>query len=151
MPAFPVDFTKFGQATLDQRVDHFGRLARAAKNATVLLTSKSGHFIQLSEPELVVWGIQRVLAATSSNAELQRFVGEYTLAPDFVMTVTRDGGKLSLQATAQPAFVLTPESATTFSIKVVDAVIEFETDPTGKVTALVLVQNGARQRAPKTK
>ena len=151
LPPFPADFAKFFQANLDQRVEHFGLLARRAGGGTLVLTSKSSHFVQLSEPELVVWGIQRVLSATSSHAELQRFVGEYTLTPDFVMTVTRDGGKLSLQATAQPAFVLTPESATTFSIKVVDAVIEFETDPTGKVTALVLVQNGARQRAPKTK
>jgi hypothetical protein len=33
----------------------------------------------------------------------------------------------------------------------VGAVIEFETDATGAVTGLVLVQNGMRQRAPKAK
>jgi len=43
------------------------------------------------------------------------------------------------------------ESPTTFSVKVVGAVIEFEIDATGNVTGLVLVQNGARQRAPKAK
>jgi hypothetical protein len=33
----------------------------------------------------------------------------------------------------------------------VSAKIEFETDAAGNVTALTLVQNGTRQRAPKAK
>lgn len=43
------------------------------------------------------------------------------------------------------------ESPTGFSIKMVGAVIEFETDAMGNVTGLVLVQNGVRQRATKAK
>jgi CubicO group peptidase (beta-lactamase class C family) len=80
---------------------------------------------------------------------LQRFVGKYPLAPTFVIAITRDGDKLLLQATGQPAFQLFAEAATKFFLKDVDAQIEFETDTTGNVTALVLVQNGARQRAPR--
>lgn len=82
---------------------------------------------------------------------LQRFVGDYPLAPTFVMTVTRDGDKLFLQATGQPRFELFADSPTVFSLKVIEATIEFELDASGTVTALVLVQNGQRQRAPKTK
>jgi CubicO group peptidase (beta-lactamase class C family) len=80
---------------------------------------------------------------------LERFVGKYPLAPAFVIAITRDGDKLFLQATGQPAFQLFAEAPTKFFLKEVDAQIEFETDATGSVTALVLVQNGARQRAPK--
>jgi hypothetical protein len=66
-------------------------------------------------------------------------------------SITRDGNKLLGQATGQPSFQLFAESATKFSLRVVDAQIEFETDDTDNVTALVLVQNGKRRRAPKVK
>ena len=65
--------------------------------------------------------------------------------------ITREDDKLLLQATGQPAFAMAAESPTSFSIKTVGAVIEFETDATGNVTGLVLVQNGVRQRASKAK
>ncbi|MBC7895126.1 MAG: serine hydrolase [Cytophagaceae bacterium] len=86
--------------------------------------------------------------ALSADA-LQRFVGEYPLAPNFVITITRTGDKLFAQATGQPQFALFAEAEAKFFFKVVDAQLEFETDATGNVTAVVLVQNGARQRAPK--
>ena len=56
-----------------------------------------------------------------------------------------------LQATGQQAFALVAESATTFTLQMVGAKIEFETDTAGNATALVLVQNGMRQRAVKGK
>ena len=149
--AFPGDYDRWFQVSLEQRLDHFGRLARHASDGTLVLTSKSNHFIHASEPELLVWGIRRALSSATPHAELDRFVGEYPLAPNFVITITRDGDKLFVQATGQPSFQLFAESATKFSLKVVDAQIEFETDDGGKVTALVLAQNGRRQRAPKTK
>ena len=80
---------------------------------------------------------------------LERFVGAYPLAPTFTITITRNGDRLLAQATGQPQFPLFAEANTKFFLKVVDAQIEFETDSTGAVTALVLVQNGARQRAPR--
>lgn len=60
--AFPGDFERYFQAGMKQRVDHFSRLAQRATQGTLVLTSKSGHFIQASEPELVVWAIRRALA-----------------------------------------------------------------------------------------
>jgi CubicO group peptidase (beta-lactamase class C family) len=70
------------------------------------------------------------------------YVGQYQLAPNFVLTVTRDGDKLFVQATGQPKFQIFPESALEFFFKVVDAQITFETDSTGRATSLVLHQNG---------
>ena len=133
-------------------MDHFSRLAQRASKGTLVHTSKSGHFIHATEPDLLVWGIQRALSSSAtSHTELERFVGEYPLAPTFTITITRDGDKLFEQATGQPAFQLFADSATTFSLKVVNAQIEFQTDAAGNVTGLVLAQNGRRLPAPRTK
>ena len=148
---FPGDFNRFCQAMLDQRIEHFGRLARRGTNGTLVLTTKSGHFIHGSEPELVVWAIRRVLAMAKPHPELDRFVGQYPFSPNFAITITRADDKLMLQATGQQAFALAAESTTTFTPQMVGAKIEFETDAAGNATALVLVQNGMRQRALKAK
>ncbi len=67
---------------------------------------------------------------------LTRYVGEYELAPQFHITVTREGAHLFLQATAQPRFPIFSESDSTFFLKVVDAQVTFRPE------ALVLHQNG---------
>lgn len=75
-----------------------------------------------------------------------QYVGKYELAPTFIMTVTREGTSLFTQATGQQKIEIFPESETKFFPKVVDAVITFEKDAAGKVTALVLTQGGMDQR-----
>jgi pimeloyl-ACP methyl ester carboxylesterase len=141
---FPGDYDRFSQASLEQRLDHFSRLAQRASTGTLVHTSRGGHFLHATEPDLVVWAIQRVLSSARTHPELERFVGEYTFAPKVSMTITRDGGRIFGQMTGQPAFQLSAESATTFSLKLVNALIEFEVDATGNVAGLVLVQNGRR-------
>ncbi|HNX48800.1 MAG TPA: serine hydrolase [Thermoanaerobaculaceae bacterium] len=78
---------------------------------------------------------------------LDGLVGQYELMPGFVLTVTREGGRLFVQATGQPKLEVYPESPREYFYKVVDAQITFETDGSGHATALVLHQNGANQRA----
>jgi pimeloyl-ACP methyl ester carboxylesterase len=148
---FPGNADLYFQTTFDQRVEHFSQLTRRSARAHLVLTSASSHFFHVTEPDLVTSEIRAVLSAASPRPELERFVGDYPVAPTFVMTITRDGDKLFVQATRQPKFQLYADSPTVFSLKVVDVKIEFETDPAGKVTGLVFVQNGVRQRAPKTK
>jgi len=148
---FPGNADLYFQTTFDQRVEHFSRLTRRSARAHLVLTSASSHFVHVTEPDLVTSEIRAVLSAATPRPELERFVGDYPVAPTFVMTITRDGDKLFVQATGQPKFQLYADSPTVFSLKVVDVKIEFETDPAGKVTGLVFVQNGVRQRAPKTK
>ena len=70
------------------------------------------------------------------------YVGRYELAPTFIITVTREGSQLFVQATGQPKFEVFPESDKDYFLKVVDAQITFETDSEGKVTELTLHQNG---------
>jgi pimeloyl-ACP methyl ester carboxylesterase len=148
---FPGDYDRFFQANLEQRLDHFSKLAQRAAKGTLVHTSKSGHVIHAIEPDLVVWAIQRVLWAAEARPELERFVGEYVLAPTFSITITRDGDKIVGQATGQPAYQLQAESATKFSLKIVGAELEFEVDAAGNVAGLVLAQNGRRLPGPKKK
>jgi pimeloyl-ACP methyl ester carboxylesterase len=149
--ALPAYYDQFLRAASDQRMDHFRSLAAGASNGTLVFTSKSGHFIHATEPELAVWAIRRVIFSATPHPELERFVGQYRLAPTVTIAITRQDDKLLLQLTGQNAFALAQETPTTFSVKLVGAVIEFEMDATGNVTGLVLVQNGARQRAPKAR
>ena len=79
--------------------------------------------------------------ALSSDA-LQKFVGQYQLAPKFILTVRRTGDQLFTQATGQPSVPIFPESQTKFFLKAVDAQITFVEGPTGQVTGLVLHQTG---------
>ena len=75
-------------------------------------------------------------------AILERYVGRYELAPTFVIAITREGGHLFAQPTAQPKFEIFAEDDHNFFFKVVDAQITFETDATGRATKLILHQNG---------
>jgi len=148
---FPGDYARFSQANLEQRLDHFSKLSQRASKGTLVHTSKSGHFLHSTEPELLVWAIQRVLLSAATHPELERFVGEYILAPKVSMMITRDGDRIFGQLTGQPAFQLYAESATTFSLKIVDARVEFEVDAAGNVAGVVLAQNGRRLPGSKKK
>jgi CubicO group peptidase (beta-lactamase class C family) len=71
------------------------------------------------------------------------YVGQYQLAPGFILTITREGDQLFAQATGQPKVQIYPQSQRDFFYKVVDAQITFETDATGRATSLTLHQSGA--------
>jgi CubicO group peptidase (beta-lactamase class C family) len=79
-----------------------------------------------------------------------RYVGKYALTPAFVLTVTREGDHLFLQATGQPKVEIFPESEREYFLKVVDAQITFIVDPAGKTTELVLHQAGRDLPAKRT-
>jgi D-alanyl-D-alanine-carboxypeptidase/D-alanyl-D-alanine-endopeptidase len=71
-----------------------------------------------------------------------RYAGRYELAPNFVLTITREGERLFAQATGQPKFELFAEGEKKYFLKVVDAQISFEVDAGGAVNQLVLHQGG---------
>jgi CubicO group peptidase (beta-lactamase class C family) len=73
------------------------------------------------------------------------YVGSYQLVPNFIMTVTREGDHLFVQATGQPKIEIFPESVSDYFLKVVDAQITFVTDSNGRATELILHQNGLDQ------
>lgn len=76
------------------------------------------------------------------DAILASYVGEYELAPGYIVAITKDGNQLNTQLTGQQAFPIYPYTETKFFLKVVEANIEFVKDDKGVVTKLVLNQNG---------
>ena len=75
--------------------------------------------------------------------------GQRKLAPAFIITITSEDGKLMAQATGQPKFDLFPTSETDFFLKAVEAQVSFVKDEQGKVTQLILNQNGRKMPAKK--
>ncbi len=79
------------------------------------------------------------------------YVGEYEIQPGFVLTVTKEGGKLMGQATGQTKLELEPVSETQFTISSVKANITFLKDAEGNISSLNLKQGGADLTAKKIK
>ncbi|SFL02853.1 serine hydrolase [Methylorubrum salsuginis] len=80
---------------------------------------------------------------------LDRYAGTYRLGPRFFLEVRRDGGRLMVQGTGQPANAFLPESDRTFFSRVADARITIDTEPDGRPNGLVLHQNGRDRIAPR--
>jgi len=70
------------------------------------------------------------------------YVGEYELAPGFILTVTREGDRLMTQATGQEKVEIFPSSETEFFLKVVDAQLTFVRGADGRAESVVLHQGG---------
>lgn len=79
------------------------------------------------------------------------YVGDYELAPGFILTISRDGEKLIGQATGQGKTTLEPVSGSQFVVPSVKANITFEKDAAGNVTGLTLLQGGQTIKAKKIK
>lgn len=73
---------------------------------------------------------------------LERYVGNYELAPGFILSITKEGNQLKAQATGQPTVDIYPKSNTVFYLKVVPAQITFNTAKDGTVESLTLLQGG---------
>ena len=70
------------------------------------------------------------------------YVGRYELAPNVIVTVTREGKHLFGQATGYPIAELFPESDRDYFMKVVNVQITFDTDSQGRATGLIVHQDG---------
>jgi CubicO group peptidase (beta-lactamase class C family) len=79
------------------------------------------------------------------------YAGRYELAPDFVVTITNEGGRLMAQAPGRPKLELLPESEVEFFIKEYDAQVMFVWDGSGRVIRAVISLNGRETEAGKIK
>ncbi len=73
---------------------------------------------------------------------LAGYVGQYQLAPGFILTISRHDNQLKAQATGQPEFPVFPKSKNVFYFKVVDAQLTFNQNENGKVQSVTLHQAG---------
>ena len=87
--------------------------------------------------------------SAAPDAGLVEYLGNYPLAPSFILTVTAEGKQLFVQGTNQPRLKVDVMAQDRFKAQGVAAEVSFERDATGKVAALVLHQNGAVRRAPR--
>ena len=135
-------------------------LQPSQKRGVIIMTNTTGagaddigiHLLDPSRPLTPKPAPPKQRTAIEVRAEvLNTYVGTYQLAPSFAIEVTLKDGALFGRPTDQPAFRLWPESETDFFLKEVDAQITFERDAQGRVTALVLHQNGQDTRGAKTR
>ncbi len=114
-----------------------GRGVVVLTNSSVEVDDIGFHLLDTSWPLRTVHKAIELPAAT-----LDRYVGEYRLAPEFTIAVTRDGAQLLITPTAQPTTPIYPQSATEFFLRAIDAQITFNLNATGDAESLTLHQGG---------
>jgi hypothetical protein len=75
-------------------------------------------------------------------AVLAIYVGVYELTPTLSIAITLENGQLMEQASNERKFPIFPEAPSKFFLKIVDAQLEFFTEPNGQVSHLVWHQHG---------
>ncbi len=79
------------------------------------------------------------------------YAGDYQLTPAILVKVTVEDGRPWVQLTGQPKLRLFAASETVLFVREVEAEFEFVKDASGKVTSLLLRQNGAEGKCPRVK
>ena len=103
------------------------------------------HLFDSRYPLSIPDGSPRAVAVDQRS--LDSYLGRYKLTPTFILSVTREGDQLHVQATGQPRVAVYPSGDREFFYKVVHAEITFEADAQGRIIGLVLHQNGRDQSA----
>ena len=84
-----------------------------------------------------------------SSEALKQYVGAYRMRPGVSMTITLNGDQLESQLTGQESVPLFAEASDKFFPKVVLAELDFVRDSGGKVSSLVLHQDGRDLSMPR--
>jgi serine-type D-Ala-D-Ala carboxypeptidase/endopeptidase len=121
-----------------------------AKNLGIVVLSNSAndiddigrHLLESQYPLAKYEPLRERKAISLDPKILDSYVGEYQLAPNVAISVSREGDKMFVQLTGQQKIDLFAESETEFFLTVVDAQISFVKDDKGQVDHLVLHQNG---------
>lgn len=79
---------------------------------------------------------------TVPDVVFDSYVGDYRLAPNFVLNVRREGSRFLIQATGQSAVEVRAKAQEVFVSDKFGAEIRFEKDSEGKFNKLVLRQGG---------
>ncbi len=138
--------SKFFLKVVDAQLEFF---ADDKGTVTYVVLHQNGRDVKGMRKSSVVTTAPARKEISVAPAVLEKYVGDYELAPGFVITMTVENGQLMTQATGQPKFPLYAEAENKFFLKVVDAQVEFFKDETGKVSYLMLHQGGRDMKAPK--
>ncbi len=131
-------YDSYAEALMNQSIANYKKsieLNPANENGYTML-AKMG--VELDKEDVVV-----------DEDILARHVGNYQLAPTFIIEITHSGNQLFAQATGQQKFEIFPSSDTEYYFKVVDAQIKFTIDANGETESLTLFQGGREMPGPK--
>ena len=131
-------YDSYGEALLKQ-----GEKEKAIENykkSVELNPANEGGIEELKKLGVDTEGLIKELII--DDATLQTYIGKYELAPDFVITVTKDGSQMKAQATGQSEFDIYPRSENVFYLKVVEAQVTFNLNDAGQVISMTLLQGG---------
>ncbi len=122
------------------------------KRGVVVLSNSSNDIddigFHLLEPEFQLAQFKSEAQAVAFEPErFDAYVGRYQMAPEFILSVTRDGSRYFVQATGQGMLEVFPESDTRFFATAVEAAVSFAMGEDGKVSHMVLHQGGIDQKA----
>ena len=90
-------------------------------------------------------------AAALSAGRLDRCVGDYRVAPGFTIEIRREGARLVARWTGQQDVELVTGADGQFALESIGATMTFTSDRTGRVTGLVLHQQGTDRAGVKVK
>lgn len=101
----------------------------------------------------IIYGLEpeKIEESKISVEEMQQYVGEFELAPGFLLKFFVKEGKLFVEATGQGAAEIFRQKGDLFFLKIVDAKLEFSRDDDNRVNAVTLFQNGQEIKGMKIK
>jgi serine-type D-Ala-D-Ala carboxypeptidase/endopeptidase len=139
IPIYPSAGDTFNARIVDAQIffkrDAQGKISalELRQNGVVALAPRSsGALPQPSYPPIV----------KLDDATLDEYLGTYAISPGAVFTVTRTTDQLVVQLTGQASAPVYASAKDEFFYKIVFAQISFVRDASGKVTGLILHQNG---------
>jgi CubicO group peptidase (beta-lactamase class C family) len=86
-------------------------------------------------------------AVTLDSKTLDEYAGAYEVVPGVRFNITRQGDRMFGQFAGQAALAMYPEAKDKFFLRIVVATVDFERNPEGQITGVVLHQGGRDTRA----
>jgi len=113
----------------------------------IMVNSDNGEIVQeLINSISSVYGFKglsktrKVTLAEVSEQDLNSYLGNYQLTPELVLTVSREGKKVFVQATGQSRIEAFAESSNKFFFKAIQASMEFVKDQNGLIKEMIFIQ-----------
>ena len=124
-------------------------------NGEVVVAFREGRSGQITHMLNGIYAHERLPRETSPQPAtvnldpqiLNAYVGQYQIAPNRLVTITLEDGRLMGEMTGQPKVELSPTSETRFIVREAEAEVNFVRDEQGRITHLILRLNGQEMQA----
>ncbi|MBC8031205.1 MAG: DUF4440 domain-containing protein [Pyrinomonadaceae bacterium] len=126
-----------------ERVDANGQKIESQNRVTDTFIRRDGRWRTVSSQATRI-PAERVSIKVDPNT-YDAYAGQYEITPALIITITREGEKLMMQATGQAKYELLPESEITFFVKGQGSQVIFVKDEKGQVTHLVARQSDGQE------